>query len=123
MPEEKEAKSNELRDKILIALLGAAITAVGFLAKDHFEHKNKRDEYVKELHKKLYDKGAEELEKVNSAYSELYKLYSSEYAISTYEQEGYFKKFQDAIKSYAKYLKELERYGNSAEVQVAALLR
>jgi hypothetical protein len=60
-----EAKSNELRNGILIALLTATITAAGFIGKDYFESKNKQKEYIGELYKNLYDKGAKELEKVN----------------------------------------------------------
>jgi len=111
--------SKELRNNIITALVTAALTATGFLGKEYVDEKNRQKQYIGELHKQLYDKGAAELEKINSAYSELQSLLGTDYAFTTYELDASYTKLQEAIESYRKYIRELERFGNSGQVQVA----
>lgn len=111
--------SKELRNNIITALVTAALTAAGFVGKDYIDEKNRQKQYIGELHKQLYDKGAVELEKINSAYSELQSLLGKDYALTTYEFDASYTKLQEAIESYQKYIRELERFGNSGQVQVA----
>lgn len=111
--------SKELRNNIVTALVTAALTATGFVAKEYIDEKNRQKQYIGELHKQLYDKGAVELEKINSAYSELQSLLGKDYALTTYEFDASYTKLQEAIESYQKYIRELERFGNSGQVQVA----
>lgn len=111
--------TKELRTNIITALISAVLTTAGFLGKEYFDEKNRQKQYVGELHKQLYDKGAVELEKINSAYSELQSLLGKSYALTTYELEPSYTKFQDSVESYQKYVRELERFGNSGQVQVA----
>lgn len=111
--------SKELRNNIITALVTAALTATGFIGKEYVDEKNRQKQYIGELHKQLYDKGAVELEKINSAYSELQTLLGKDYALTTYELDTSYTKLQEAIESYRKYIRELERFGNSGQVQVA----
>jgi hypothetical protein len=111
--------NRNLRNKIITVVVTAALTASGFLGKNYFEEKNRQKQYIGELHKQLYDKGATELEKINSAYSELQSLLGKGYALTTYELEPSYTKFQESVESYQKYTRELERFGNSGQVQVA----
>ncbi len=113
------AMNRELRDKIIIAVVSAALTAVGFLAKEYFDERSRQKQYIGELHKQFYDKEARELEKLNSAYSELQLLLESGSALTTYELDPSYIKLQESIESYQKYTRELERYGSSEQVQVA----
>lgn len=111
--------TKELRNNIITALITAALTTAGFLGKEYFDEKNRQKQYIGELHKQLYDKGAAELEKINSAYSELQSVLGKNYALTTYELDPSYAKFQDSVESYQKYIRELERFGNSGQVQVA----
>ena len=111
--------SKELRNNIITVLVTAALTTTGFLGKEYVDEKNRQKQYIGELHKQLYDKGAAELEKINSAYSELQSLLGKDYALTTYELDASYTRLQEAIESYRKYIRELERFGNSGQVQVA----
>lgn len=111
--------SKEHRSNIITIFVTAALTATGFLGKEYVDEKNRQKQYIGELHKQLYDKGAAELEKINSAYSELQSLLGKDYALTTYELEASYMKLQEAIGSYRKYIRELERFGNSGQIQVA----
>lgn len=111
--------NKELRNNIVTAILTATLTAAGFIGKDWYDEKNRKKQFVAELHQQLYDKGAAELERVNSAYSELQSVFGKGYALTTYELDPSYTKFQEAVESYQKYTKELERYGNSGQVQVS----
>lgn len=111
--------SKEIRNNVITALVTAALTATGFLGKEYVDEKNRQKQYIGELHKQLYDKGAVELERINSAYSELQSLLGKDYALTTYELDASYTKLQEAIESYRKYIRELERFGNSGQVQVA----
>lgn len=113
------AINKELRNNIITALVTAALTTAGFLGKEYIDEKNRQKQYIGELHKQLYDKGAVELEKINSAYSELQSLLGKDYALTTYEFDASYTKLQEAIESYQKYIRELERFGNSGQVEAA----
>lgn len=114
----KELRNNVITN-IITALVTATLTSAGFLGKEYIDEKNRQKQYIGELHKQLYDKGSAELEKVNSACSALQTLLSKNYALTSYEFETAYRALQDAIDSYQKYIRELERYGNSGQVQVA----
>lgn len=111
--------NKELRNKIITAVVTAALTTAGFLGKDYFDEKNRQKQYIGELHKQLYDKGAVELEIINLAYSELQSQLEKGYALTTYELEPSYTKLQESVESYQRYTRELERFGNSGQVQVA----
>lgn len=111
--------NRELRDKIITAVVASTLTAAGFFGKDYFEEKNRQKQYVGELHKQLYDKSAAELERIDLAYSELHSLFEKGYVLTTFELDPSYVKFQQSVESYQKYTKELERFGNSGQVQVA----
>lgn len=111
--------NKELRNNITTAILTASLTAAGFVGKDWYDEKNRNKQFVAELHKQLYDKGAAELDRLNIAYSELQSVFSKGYALTTYELDPAYTKFQEAVESYQRYIKELERFGNSGQVQVA----
>lgn len=112
-------RDNKLKNKITILLLTTLIAAIGGIGTHVIESYNKQKEYIGELHRNLYNKESEALDKVDSAYDELYSLYSKGYAFSTYELEPQLNKWREAIESYEKYIKELERFGNTSEVQTA----
>lgn len=109
----------ELRNNIITAIVTASLTAVGFFGKELYDEKNRKEQFVMELHKELYNKGASELDNFNKAYSELHSLFSKGYGLTTYELDPKYEDFKKAIESYQRYLDELERYGNSSQVQVA----
>lgn len=113
------ANSNELRNTIISAVVAAALTAVGFLGKEYFDEKNRQEQYIGELHKQLYDKSSVEFEKINSAYSDIQSLFDKSYSLTTYELEPSYTQFQKSVESYQKYIRELERFGNSGQVQTA----
>ena len=113
------AISKELLNTIITALVSIALTTAGFLVKEYFDEKNRQKQYIGELHKQLYNKCAIELENINSAYFELQSLLEKNYALTTYELESRYTRIQDSIKSYRRYIRELERFGNSGQVQVA----
>lgn len=113
------ANSNELRNTIISAVVAAALTAAGFLGKEYFDEKNRQKQYIGELHKQLYDKSSDEFEKINSAYSEIQSLFDKSYSLTTYELEPSYTQFQKSVESYQKYIRELERLGNSGQVQTA----
>lgn len=111
--------NKELRNNIITAVVTAALTASGFLGKDYFDEKNRQKQYIGELHKQLYDKSAVELERINLAYSELQSQLGKGYALTTYELKPSYTNLQESLESYQKYTRELERFGNSGQVQVA----
>lgn len=111
--------NKELRNNIITAIVTASLTAIGFVGKEFYDEKNRIDQFVIELHKELYNKGAVELDKFNEAYSDLHALLDKSYGLTTYELDPQYKKFTTAIESYQRYIDELERYGNSGQVQVA----
>lgn len=111
--------NKELRNNIITVFVTASLTATGFVGKEYIDERNRQKQYIGELHKQLYDKGAVELEKINSAYSELQSLLGKDYALTTYEFDASYTKLQEALESYQKYIRELERFGNSGEIQVA----
>lgn len=111
--------NRELRNNIIIAIVTASLTAGGFIGKDWYDAKNRKKQYVEEIHRQLYDKGAAELDRLNSAYYNLQSVLGKGYALTTYELDPSYTKFREAIESYQIYIKELERYGNSGQVQVA----
>lgn len=111
--------NKELRNNIITAVVTAALTASGFLGKDYFDEKNRQKQYIGELHKQLYDKSAVELERINLAYSELQSQLEKGYALTTYELKPSYTNLQESLESYQKYTRELERFGNSGQVQVA----
>ena len=52
-------------------------------------------------------------------YTELMPLFSKDYALTSFEMESGYKKLQEALLSYGDYVNELQRYGNSGQVQTA----
>jgi putative transposon-encoded protein len=111
--------SKELREKIFTAIVSVALTSAAFLVRDYIEEKNRQKQYIGELYKQLYDKGAIEVEKINSAYSKIQSLLGKDYALTTYELDAGHTTLREAIESYQKYIRELERFGNSGQIQVA----
>ncbi|WP_416775889.1 hypothetical protein ACNFJN_12015 [Xenorhabdus budapestensis] len=111
--------SKELRNNIITAIVTASLTAASFIGKDWYDEKNRKNQFVEELYKQLYNKGAAELERLDTSYSDLQSMLSKGYALTTYELDPAYTKFQEAIESYQRYIKELERFGNSGQVQVA----
>lgn len=111
--------NKELRNNIITAIVTASLTATGFFGKDWYDEKNRKKQFVAELHKQLYDKGAAELDRLNTAYSELQAVFGKGYALTSYELDPAYMRFQEAVESYQRYIKELERFGNSGQVQVA----
>jgi len=111
--------NKELQNNIIIAIVTSSLTAVGFIGKGWYDEKNRKNQFVAELHKQLYDKGATELDRLNTAYSELQSVFGKGYALTTYELDPAYTKFQEAVESYQRYIKELERFGSSGQVQVA----
>lgn len=111
--------NKELRNNIITVLVTSALTSAGFLGHDYINKKNKQKQYIEELHKKLYDKEAVQIEKINSAISKYQSLLERDYALTTYEHDASKIQLQNAIDSYRKYIRELERFGNSGEIQVA----
>ncbi len=111
--------SKDLRDKIILAIIGAIFGVISFFGTSYFNEKYRQKQYVGELYKQLYDKGAIELEKINTASSEIQSLFGKDYALTTYEFDPSYTKFQESVESYWKYIRELERYGNSRQVQAA----
>ncbi len=109
----------DLKKDTILMLIGAVIAAAAFLGNDYFEEKNRKQLFAEEIHKQLYDKGANELAKYNDAYSELMSLFSKDYALTSFEMENGYKKLQEALLSYGDYVNELQRYGNSGQVQTA----
>ncbi len=111
--------SKDLRDKIILAIIGAIFGVISFFGTSYFNEKYRQKQYVGELYKQLYDKGAIELEKINTASSEIQSLLGKDYALTTYEFDPSYTKLQESVELYWKYIRELERYGNSGQVQVA----
>lgn len=111
--------NKELRNNIIVAIITSALTSAGFLGKEYFYEKTRQKQYIGELHKQLYDKSAIELENINSAHSDIQSLLGKNYALTTYEFDASYTKLQETIDSYQKYIRELERLGNSGQVQVA----
>jgi hypothetical protein len=109
----------DLKNAIIIAFVSSSLTAAGFFGKAYFDDKNRKDLFVEELHKDLYDKGADRLRALNLAYSELLAAFNGGYALTSFELSPSYLKFQEAVESYQGYIREVERYGNSGQVQAA----
>ncbi|TMP46557.1 hypothetical protein CWB96_13465 [Pseudoalteromonas citrea] len=109
----------DLKNSLVMALVGAAITSAGFLAKDHFDAEKKKEKFVFELHKKLYDDGAASIKNVNKAYSKLFGLYGESYGLTPAELSEKHEAFKNALEKYSDYIDELERYGTTNQVAVA----
>jgi len=48
----------DLKNNLIMALVGAILASGGFLAKDYFETEGEKEKFAFQLHKKLYDEGA-----------------------------------------------------------------
>ena len=60
----------DLKNKIVIFLLGVAIaTPVSLLFQDYLKNKNRDQEFLHQLQKEYYDKGAAEIKSLMSAKS------------------------------------------------------
>lgn len=111
--------NSELKNNLIMALVGAILASAGFLVKGHFEAEGKKEKFVFELHKKLYDDGAASIKDLNRAYSELYALYSEGYGLTPSELSEKQATFRESLKKYSEYIDELERYGTTGQVEVA----
>lgn len=115
--------NKELKNKIIMlflsAAVSAAVSAAAFMGNIYFDEKNNQNKYIGELHKQLYDREAVELEKIKSSYASLRSQFDNGYGLTTYELQPNYVNLRDSVESYQKYLRELERFGNSSQVQVA----
>ncbi|MBY8192048.1 hypothetical protein KW510_05955 [Vibrio fluvialis] len=109
----------DLKNNLIMALVGAVLASGGFLATDYFETENKKNKFVFEIYKSLYDEGASKIKDVNKKYSELYELYAKNFGLTPEEIKEKHKNFRDSLVNYSDYIDELVRYGNSEQVEVA----
>ena len=109
----------DLRNNLIMALVGAILASGGFLAKDYFEAEGKKEKFAFELHKKLYDEGATAIKNVNKAYSAIYGLYGENFGLTPTELSEAHIAFSEALDKYSDYIDELERYGSTGQVEVA----
>ncbi|MCP4550758.1 MAG: hypothetical protein GY834_01685 [Bacteroidetes bacterium] len=109
----------DLKNNLIMALVGAILASGGFIAKDYFETEGEKDKFAFELHKMLYDKGATAIKNVNKAYSALYGLYSEDFGLTPTELSEAHSSFGEALERYSDYIDELERYGTTGQVGVA----
>lgn len=111
--------NTDLRNNLTMALVGVVLASGGFLAKDYFESEGKKEMFVFELHKKLYDEGAAPIKDVNKKYSDLYGLYGKSFGLTPLELSEKHDDFIKALEKYSDYIDELERYGTTGQVEAA----
>lgn len=111
--------NKELKNSLIMTLVGALLASSGFLVKDYFESEEKQEQFVFELHKKLYDNSAIKIDAINKAYAALYEAFSKDFGLTSYELTENINAFQKAIEEYSGFIDELERYGTTGQVKVA----
>lgn len=99
-----------------MALVGATLASGGFIAKDYIEAKSEKEQFVFDLHKKLYDEGATAIKNVNKTYLVLYSLYAKGFGLTPIEVSEAYNSFHEALERYSDYIDELERYGTTGQV-------
>jgi len=114
--------NKELKNLIIVSLLTAALTSVGFFVTQEWNERNRKKQSIEAIHKDLYDKGASALSELEKEYGMIYGLMSNKYAISTFEWSERYENFYDALVHYQDYVSELRRYGTSSQVETAGEL-
>lgn len=103
-------------------MLGAFSGLISFVATQAWNENKDQKGYVKEIQKDLYDKGAKSLTSLDEKYGYLFSLMTSDHALSTYQYGKEYRDFFEAFTKYQGYLIELQRYGNSEQVEIATAL-
>ena len=111
-----------MKEIIIKALVASAFSVIGFFGGRYFEQKDKQQVFVEQIYKGLYDKNSEVFNKIQDAYSNYHQILSEKYGLTSYQLKEPTEKFKDAINDYSKYFGELERFGNSGQIEVAKSL-
>lgn len=109
----------DLKSLIVGALLGSGAFIGKSYLEPYFAQKNKQEEFVVEMQKKLFDHNYDEFEKINSAYDKIYTFYENGYGFTSEELKPTLDEWLKTKESFEKYLREVERYGNSDEIDAA----
>ncbi|HDU8579768.1 MULTISPECIES: hypothetical protein [unclassified Vibrio] len=111
--------NSDLKNNLIMALVGAILASAGFVAKGYFEAESEKEKFAFNLHKKLYDEGAASMAALNNAYSELYALYGEGYGLTPSELSEKHENLRNSLKDHSDYIGELERYGTTGQIEIA----
>jgi hypothetical protein len=112
----------DLKNNIISLILVTLFSAVGFFVGGYIEKQNQTEQFVHQLQKELYDKGATEIGAVRAAKSSVISKFHEKPGLTSYELEKEYKILQEALGSFWEYIEELKRYGSSEQIELASEL-
>jgi hypothetical protein len=115
--------NKKLRNSILLVLISAALTSLGWYAKMMFAEGQRQEQVEYAQNKRLYDDHHSSFSDVENRLRILLSKYGKNYALTTYETQDALNLFLDAKDAYVAFAGELDRYGNDEQIYAVSLVQ